>query len=594
MTKDFANLEHEQVPQRVRDLLFFMVRPYKVKAFLFFFMTFMGTVAWIASPAVVAQIVNELSADHHLTPTVWLLIAAFFFLRIIDEVLWRAGDAVMGSFKPQMVERIRSLLFSITLRKSYAYSINSSSGQIGHWINQTTATVNEFVDTTIWNVWGRVISMAVSAVFLFFVHWSLALIFVVWLVLLFWFTAHRGKEFAGLVALQSDEESKASGLVVDDLSNHMSVRIYNAQERERHHLYEQQGRIVRRWRASWRQNLMTNIVKGQSASLASGIALVLVVFLYIHGAIAIGGILLFAAYFGDASSSLWELAWSLDSYYRNAGTIKNALDGLDGEDARTGETVSRAELPRKVNLRFENVSFAYPDQQAEEVLQSLDFEITHGKKVGIVGHSGAGKSTLVGLLLGFYEPTEGRIVINDTDTASKDPSFARAVSSFVPQDTSLFNRTVRENVLYARPEATQAELKNALKQARATEFVEKLPNGVDTLIGERGVKLSGGQRQRIAIARAIVKDAPLLILDEATSALDSVSEQAIQKALHELMKDRTSLVIAHRLSTLKHLDSIIVLDKGSIVERGTHEELVKLNGIYADLWKRQKDGFIVD
>lgn len=200
----------------------------------------------------------------------------------------------------------------------------------------------------------------------------------------------------------------------------------------------------------------------------------------------------------------------------------------------------------------------------------------------------------MGLLLGFYTPTAGQILINDVNIISKDPSFIRAVSSFVPQDTSLFNRTIRENVLYARDDADEKVILEALKKAEALEFVEALPNGLDTRIGERGVKLSGGQRQRVAIARAILKDAPLLLLDEATSALDSVSEQAIQKSLHLLMQGRTSIVIAHRLSTLRHLDVIVVLDKGRIVEQGTHEMLIKSEGIYADLWRRQKDGFIVD
>jgi ABC-type multidrug transport system fused ATPase/permease subunit len=454
---------------------------------------------------------------------------------------------------------------------------------------------NDLVDTTIWNVWGRVIGLLISTLFLLTVHWSLALLFLVWMVALFTYNVKRGKRFGELVALQSDETSKAAGLVVDSISNHVSVRVFGAKHNERQMLAQQQKYIIRRWRDSWLQNLITNIVKGQSAALVSVFALLLVVLLYSHGVIRLGGIVLFIAYFGDASSSLWQLAWALDNYYRNFGTIQNALDGLQAEDERIvspqKNLFSRTE---SVALELKDLSFVYPEQQAVAILDRINLRIEPGEKVGIVGHSGAGKSTLVGLLLGFYEPTHGTILLNGESTLEHGPAFIRGFSSYVPQDTNLFNRSIKDNILYARPEADDNDVYLSLKQAHATDFVEKLPQQLETIIGERGVKLSGGQRQRIAIARAVLQNAPLLILDEATSALDSVSEQAIQKALYELMRNRTSIVIAHRLSTLKHLDKIIVLDGGKIVEQGKHENLIKQGGIYADLWKRQKDGFVVD
>lgn len=582
------------LPKTPMELIRFMVRPYKWRAFWFFFLTFVGTMAWTASPVIISNIVTHLSQSRVLDDAVWWLVAAFVGLRFFDEVAWRLAELVMRNFKPQMVERVRALLFVTTLKKSYAYSVNASSGQVGHWINQTRNNMNELVDLTIWNVWGRAIGLIISAIFLWTVHWSLAALFVAWLVALFAYTTHRGKYFAKLIAKQSDEESRASGVVVDALSNHLSVRIYNSQDAERSLLALQQGRIIRRWRNSWSQNLITNIVKGQSAAIISGIALVLVLVLFSRGEIPLGGVVLFVAYFGDASSTLWTLAWALDAYYRNFGTIRNALEGLNGEYARVGDVVPSSDLPKTASLSLDNVSFAYPDQPEEMILRGVTLDVRAGEKIGVVGHSGAGKSTLTGLLLGFYEPTKGAIRVDGVDIATKDPSYARAMSSFVPQDTALFNRTIRENVLYARPDASAEDVDDALQQARAYNFVMKLPKGMDTIVGERGVKLSGGQRQRISIARAILKDAPLLLLDEATSALDSASEQAIQKALYMLMENRTAVVIAHRLSTLKHLDRIIVLDSGTIAEQGSHDELIAAGGIYADLWQRQKDGFIAE
>jgi ATP-binding cassette subfamily B protein len=582
------------LPPTASQLMLTMVKPFTRKTIAFFSLTFFGMLAWTASPFVISLIITRLGKYPTVTTYIWTLVAVYVVLRILDESFWRIGEAIMRSYKPQMIERIRTLLFAATQRKPHAYYVNSSSGRIAHWINTTTETANEFVDVTIWTVWGHAVGLIMSAVFLLFVHWSLALLFSVWLVLLFWYNIRRGRRFSALVAIQSDETSKAAGIVVDSLSNHVSVRVFNAQERETERILYQQQKIIGAWRQSWAQNLITNIIKGQSAAAISGIALGLVLLLFSHGVIQLGGIVLFVAYFGDASLSLWQLTWALDTYYRNFGTIQNALSGLMAENERQGESVLRTDAPKNIALALRNLSFAYPDQVSQVILDSINLEVPSGHKVGIVGHSGAGKSTLVGLLLGFYEPTSGEVLVNGIDMALKDPSYMRYISAFVPQDTNLFNRTIRENVMYARPEATDAQLKLALHQSEALEFVERLPNGIDTLVGERGVKLSGGQRQRIAIARAILKDAPLLLLDEATSALDSVSEQSIQRSLHTLMKSRTSIVIAHRLSTLQHLDSIVVLDQGKIAEQGSHQVLMQRDGIYADLWHRQRDGFIID
>ncbi len=582
------------IPKSAAGLLIDMVKPMRLRVLGFFFFSFLGVLSWTAAPFAISLIITHLSHNSHLDAYVWRLVIIYIALRWGDELFWRFAEYIARSFKPQMVESVRTRLFTGVLEKPHGFYVNASSGRIAHWINNVTEMVNEFADITLWTVWGQLLDIVLSAIFLAFVHWSLALLFAVWMVLLFWFNMHRGKQFAKMVKAQSDETSIASGMVVDAVSNHTSVRIFNARGHERQRLIAQQGKIIKNWRLSWGQNLVTNMVKGWSAAAVSALALILALELFSHGSVSLGGIVLFTAYFGAASTGLWQLAWALDTYYRNLGTIQNGLNGLTAATERQGEAVLVKHLPKRVAVTLDHVRFAYPDQPENFIIDNVSLEIASGQKVGFVGHSGAGKSTLIGLLLNFYEVTDGKILINADDIGEKDPSFVRAISSFVPQDTSLFNRTIKENVLYARPDATEAEVKHALEKAEAWEFVKKLPQGLDTLIGERGVKLSGGQRQRIAIARAILKDAPLLLLDEATSALDSISEQAIQKSLHTLMQDRTALVIAHRLSTLKHLDKIVVIDKGKIAEQGTHDELVKQDGIYADLWRRQKDGFIVE
>lgn len=243
------------------------------------------------------------------------------------------------------------------------------------------------------------------------------------------------------------------------------------------------------------------------------------------------------------------------------------------------------------SIVFNDVSYTYPNATTA-VINNLRLTIPAGQKVGLVGHSGAGKTTITHLLLRFADVTDGAILIDGQDIRNVTQKSLRENIAYVPQEPMLFHRSLRENIAYGKQDATDKEILKAAKQANALEFIQKLPDGLDTLVGERGVKLSGGQRQRIAIARAILKDAPVLILDEATSALDSESEKLIQEALEKLMKGRTSIVIAHRLSTIAKLDRIIVMDQGKITEDGSHTELVEKKGIYAKLWAHQSGGFI--
>ena len=242
-------------------------------------------------------------------------------------------------------------------------------------------------------------------------------------------------------------------------------------------------------------------------------------------------------------------------------------------------------------IEFREMSFSY---ESGDVFKALTLTIPGGQRVGLVGKSGSGKSTLMRLILHHHDVHSGSILIDDTDIATVTQESLRDAIGVVPQEPLLFHRTIAENIEYGKPGASQSEIVNAAHLANAHEFIDRLPDGYDSLVGERGVKLSGGERQRIAIARAILKNAPILLLDEATSALDSESEVEIQKALHTLMEGKTVIAIAHRLSTLREMDRLLVLDQGSIVEDGTHDELIEQGGIYAELWAHQAGGFLQD
>ncbi len=293
--------------------------------------------------------------------------------------------------------------------------------------------------------------------------------------------------------------------------------------------------------------------------------------------------------------SQW-IMWEVSSLFENIGTVADGITTLaqpqqvlDQPDAKPLQVQGGA-------IHFDQVSFQYASQ-GRQVLQQLDLQIKPGEKVGLVGRSGAGKSTLVNLLLRFYDLETGQIRIDGQNIRDVKQENLRAQIAMVTQDTSLLHRTVRENILYGKPDATEAELLAAVKAAEADQFISELSDprgnqGLDAQVGERGVKLSGGQRQRIAIARVLLKNAPILILDEATSALDSEVEAAIQHSLNTLMAGKTVIAIAHRLSTIAAMDRLIVLDQGAIVEQGSHQELIAQGGIYAQLWAHQTGGFI--
>jgi ATP-binding cassette subfamily B protein len=390
---------------------------------------------------------------------------------------------------------------------------------------------------------------------------------------------------------ETEAWNKMTGFVADVITNISTVKAFGAATHE-------QGSMDGRT-AEWRDRSFDSM-RGLLKVSTVWSSLIMVIYVCAlgfaavageHHAIQVGAVYLMLTYTLGVGRNLWSLNHVMRQYNSVMGDASAMTKELKLEfDIKDKSTKALTATAGKIT--FDSVTFAHDKGVGEHIFNDLSLTINPGERVGLVGHSGSGKTTLTRLLLRFSDIDSGSISIDDQDIAEVTQQSLHQSIAYVAQEPLLFHRTLADNIAYGKPDATREQIIRAAKQAHAWEFIKKLPEGLETMVGERGIKLSGGQRQRVAIARALLKDAPILVLDEATSALDSESEKLIQESLDELMQKRTSIVIAHRLSTIAQLDRIIVLEHGKIVEDGSHQELLKKKGIYASLWKHQSGGFI--
>ena len=392
---------------------------------------------------------------------------------------------------------------------------------------------------------------------------------------------HERKTLAGEV----------NGSVADAVTNNLVVKTFAGEQTE----IETVATKNKRFQELFIKDISFIMYEGSGRvalmAITQIIAISISAYLVFHGQMDVAAAIFTLTYLQRIASQIFMLGDMLNGYDQALLEAAPMSEILMKETAVNNKPGALELKAKKTPIELRGVSYRYSDS-TDNVLSDIDLAIPAGQKVGLVGHSGAGKTTITHLLLRFADVTDGGIFIGNQDIRDVTQESLRQAIAYVPQEPMLFHRSLRDNIAYGKPDATDTEIRKAAMQANAIDFIEKLPDGLDTMVGERGVKLSGGQRQRIAIARAILKDAPILILDEATSALDSESEKLIQDALEKLMRGRTSIVIAHRLSTIAKLDRIIVLDKGNITEDGTHTELLAMKGTYAKLWSHQSGGFI--
>ena len=498
---------------------------------------------------------------------------------------------LMGNFP--MIARWQMHRF--LLNHSMTFFANEFAGRVSTKVMQTSLAIREVVMKVL-DVFVYVATYFISMVAVVAVaDIRLAVPLVVWIAFYSATVAYYVPKLRKISAAQADARSMMTGRVVDSYSNIATVKLFSHSGREEDYAKDAMDVFLKTVHGQMRKVTAFQVLVYFYNCAALFAVATLSIWFWLDSAISIGAIAIAIGLAMRINGMSQWIMWEVSALFENIGTVYDGMSMMtkphDVTDVEDASKLSAA----KGHIVYDDVRFHYG--KAAGVIDGLTLDIKAGEKVGLVGRSGAGKTTLMNLLLRFYDLESGRITIDGQDIAGVTQDSLRSLVGVVTQDTSLLHRSIRDNIAYGRPDATDAEIIEATKRANAWDFVESLVDlqgrkGLDAHVGERGVKLSGGQRQRIAIARVFLKDAPILVLDEATSALDSEVEAAIQENLFALMQGKTVIAIAHRLSTLTEMDRVIVLDRGAIVETGTHRELADQGGIYADLWNRQSGGFI--
>lgn len=532
-----------------------------------------------------------------------------FFRRHAGELVWMAAITLVArpfftglhnllvnqAIVPGLSNRSRWLMHNYVVRQSLAFFHNDFAGRIANRVMQTGTSLRESAVQMVDALWYIVVYTG-SALWLFAQAdpWLMVPL-LCWLVVYVGLMAFFVPRMKARAWVASDARSKATGRIVDGYTNIATLKLFSHARREEAYVRDAIDELAVKHRLQTR----VTTAMDTAIAIANGFLIVgtcgLALWLWSRGQISVGAITLATGLVIRIHNMSGWIMWTVNGIFEDIGSVQDGMQTiaqpLTVQDQPTA-------LPLQVTrgaVHFDQIHFHYGKRGG--VIAGLDLRVRAGEKIGLVGPSGAGKSTLVNVLLRLYDLEQGRILIDGQDIAQVTQESLRGQIGLVTQDTSLLHRSIRDNLLYGRPQATEAQLLDAVHKARADGFIDTLVDGegrrgFDAHVGERGVKLSGGQRQRIAIARVLLKDAPILILDEATSALDSEVEAAIQDSLDALMSDKTVIAIAHRLSTIARMDRLVVMDGGRIVETGTHAELIAHGGLYARLWARQTGGFV--
>ena len=513
------------------------------------------------------------------------------WIQLVQWLFWRSAGILNNRFQPRVIQGLSQTCFTYLHRHSFAFFNNNFVGSLVKRVNRFADAFENLADNITWFLLKLLVNMVVIIIVLFSRKTELALAVIAWILLYLiinWIlTSYKFKHDQARTAA----ETRVTGLLADTITNHSNVKLFNGYAQETKGFFEATSEVRRLRTYTWD---LDAIFEGFQTALMVGLELVMFILAirwWQEHILTVGDFVLIQAYLLTIFEQVWNLGRTVRHMYERLAEAGEMTDIL-----LTPHEIQDAPIAKPLRISdgaisFRKVSFCY--HETRQVIRNLSLDISPKEKIALVGPSGAGKSTLIRLILRAHEVSSGKIFIDQQNIVRVTQESLWQNIGFVPQEPVLFHRSLMENIRYGKPDTTDEGVIRAAKLARCHEFIMELPEKYETFVGERGIKLSGGERQRVAIARAILRNAPILLLDEATSSLDSESERFIQDALAELMKNKTVIVVAHRLSTIMKMDRIVVIDRGEIIETGSHQKLLqKPAGVYRKLWELQVGGFL--
>jgi len=595
----FGDTDREVLPENARDFILFFAKQAKLPFILLLIAGALSATVDAGLYWALGWLVDLLdrTSPADLLSEHWVQLAALAFFVLVVRSLVMIANTVMEQqvISPAFYQRVRWQAFRRVMEQPYEFYQNDFAGRIATKILQGAEATGDFITSSLQTMWSFLTFFVLAGTILATLDPLMGV------VLLVWFASYLTLARLLLPPLRragrrtADERSAMNGRMVDAFTNIMAVKLFDSGRREHGYVRESMANLLNAiWalgRAITRVRAAITIINGIMITAVGALS----VASWMNGSASTGEIATVMGLMFRLNQMSGYVMFNINGLIRSYATVQDATGTISRPPAIRDAPDARVIPPAKGDLRSENVSFHYGREGG--IIEGLNLHIRPGERVALVGPSGAGKTTIINLMLRLFDVESGRILLDGQDIRDVTQASLRGQFGVVSQEPILMHRSIRDNIAYGRPGASDAEIIAAAKRARAHDFILGVRDpagrtGYDAHVGERGVKLSGGQRQRVAIARMMLKNAPILILDEATSSLDSEIEAAIQENLEGLMEGKTVIAIAHRLSTVAALDRVIVLDRGRIVEEGTHEDLIRRNGLYAQLWKRQSGGFL--